>query len=221
VLKRSSLREQIRDHLLEMIGRGELMPGDRVVEAKLAQQLGVSTIPVREAVRELVVMGILDCAPHKGAQVRTVNLQDTIAALQVRSAIEPLGLTLAAAGLKTRCAELRREAKFTLDAAVQRDFAAYQRHNQIFHRLIMEASGNRVLLKVWDSLSYELGVRVIVDPLPPESAVLAAREHDLVVEAIANDEIDRAAALLAGHARRLIEHLQGELNRLAMEKRLA
>ena len=63
-------REVIREALLRRIGSGELAPGERIVEARLAGEFGVSAIPVREAIRELVSIGVLEFANHRGAWVR-------------------------------------------------------------------------------------------------------------------------------------------------------
>ncbi len=79
-LQRSSLREQVRDLLLERIANGELKPGDRIVEARLVEELQASNIPVREAIRELVAKRVLDSAPHKGAWVRQPSVLEAIEA---------------------------------------------------------------------------------------------------------------------------------------------
>ena len=79
-VRRNSVPQQIRERLLEQIARHALRPGDRLVEAKIAEEMGTSSIPVREAIRELVAMRILESAPHRGAWVRQVSLQETIEA---------------------------------------------------------------------------------------------------------------------------------------------
>ena len=68
-----SLREFIRDALLDRIARGDLTEGQRVVEATLVAEFGISATPVREAIRELVAMGVLDAHNNKGAFIRQIN----------------------------------------------------------------------------------------------------------------------------------------------------
>jgi DNA-binding GntR family transcriptional regulator len=80
-----SLREFVRDTLLDRIARGDLPPGQRVVEATLVEEFTISATPVREAMRELVAMGVLEAQNHKGASVRQIRLQETIEAFQVRT----------------------------------------------------------------------------------------------------------------------------------------
>jgi len=84
-LSRHSLRDQIRETLLKRIGAGELQPGDRIVEARLAEEFGVSSIPIREAIRELVAMRVLEFANHKGAWVRQISLAETVEGLEIKA----------------------------------------------------------------------------------------------------------------------------------------
>ena len=114
-IQRVSISQQIREHLLDQIARGRMQPGDRVIEAQVASEMNVSSIPVREAIRELVAMGILQSAPHQGAWVRKVCLLETIQAFDVRSVLEPLAVESAAAQLQGKCDQLRQIAKQIVD----------------------------------------------------------------------------------------------------------
>jgi DNA-binding GntR family transcriptional regulator len=210
-VQRNSLRDQVRAVILERIGNGKLPPGGRIVEAALAEEFGVSAIPVREAIRELVAMGVLEFANHKGAWVRQVSLAETVEALEVRAALEAMAGRAAAPRLRGRCAALRREAAATLRAARRRDFAAYQNHNQFFHRLIVEASDNRVLLRTWNTLAFEVRTRPILECLKRGSPAAMAREHSAIVTALEAGDGTRAGALLALHSNQLVEHLHREM----------
>ncbi len=208
ILKRHLLRDQIRDHLLDRIGSGALAPGDRIVEARVCEELGVSSIPVREAIRELVTMGILAAATHKGAWVREVSLAETVEALQVKSALDALAARLAAPKLKGNCAELRRLYDNIKKAAQQRDFVAYQQCNQAFHRHILETAGNAALLRTWSSLAFEVRTRFIMDFLANGDVVGIAFEHEPIVEAFEEGKAERAAKLLASHSSNLVAYLR-------------
>jgi len=209
-VRRDSARQQIRDALLEQIARHQLRPGDRLVEARIAQQMGTSSIPVREAIRELVAMGILEAAPHRGAWVREVSLQETIQAFEVRAALEPLAAQSAAGRLRGKCGPLRRAVRAIVAAAERGDFAEFQHHNQVFHRTIVEASGNQVLLRVWDSLAFEVRTRFVMDFLTTADPVEIAREHEPVVDALDRGDGPRAAALLRSHSSGLVEYLRDQ-----------
>jgi DNA-binding GntR family transcriptional regulator len=209
-INRVSISQQIRERLLEYIACGRLQPGDRVIEAEVAAEMHVSSIPVREAIRELVAMGMLQSAPHRGAWVRQVSLVETIQAFHIRSVLEPLAVESAAPGLRQQCPELRRVVKRIVDAAKKRDFASYQHHNQLFHRAIVAASGNQVLLRVWDSLAFEVRTRFTMDYLTTVDPVAIAREHELIVTALDGGDAPKAASLLRSHSTELMDYLSAQ-----------
>jgi len=212
-ISRTSLREQIRETLVQRIGRGELAPGNRIVEAALAEEFGVSAIPVREAIRELVAIGVLESEPHRGAWVREVSLSETVQALEVKAVLEALAVRTATQRLRGRCQALRRAVEHIIAAAERRDFAAFQEANEVFHRTIVEASGNRVLLKVWRSLAFDVRTRFIMDYMETVDPVAIAREHEAVVAALEAGEAERTAGLLASHANHLVAYLREEQGR--------
>lgn len=105
-----SLREFIRDTLLDRIARGDLPSGQRVVEATLVKDFSISATPVREAIRELVAMSVLEAQNNKGASVRQIRLHETIEAFEVRAALETLAARSSAPRLKGHCQKLRQAA---------------------------------------------------------------------------------------------------------------
>src|SRR5438874_12015375 len=93
---RTSLREQVRDLLLDRIVAGEYPPGARLVETRIAQELGVSQAPVREALRDLEQLGCIVHEPFRGCSVRAFSADELIEAFPVRAALEALAARLAA-----------------------------------------------------------------------------------------------------------------------------
>ena len=207
-INRKSLSEQIRDELLLRIGNGDILPGSRVIESTIAREFGVSSIPVREAIRELVAMGMLEYGHHKGGRVREVGIPETIQALQVRSALESLAARLAGKSLHDRLQTMRSAVGQIIDAARRRDYVAFQKTNTVFHREIVEASGNGILLRMWKTLAFEVRTRAIMEYIAVADPVAIAREHESVADAVAEDDIERAASLLADHSAHLVEHLR-------------
>jgi len=205
-----SLREFVRDVLLERIARSELIPGQRVVEATLVKEFSISATPVREAIRELVAMEVLEAENNKGASVREVRLDETIEAFAVRAALEALAARNAAAILKGKCQALRSAADGIVEAARRGDFAKFQEQNQIFHRTIVEAANNHVLLKTWDSLFFQVRTRFTMDYLRHEDPVAIALEHVPIADALDSGNPDLAASLLASHSNHLVEFLKKE-----------
>lgn len=205
-----SLREYIRDTLLDRIARGQLPPGQRVVEITLVKEFAISATPVREAIRELVAMGVLEAQNNKGASVRQVHLHETIEAFQVRAALETLAARAATARLKGRCHELHKTAEAIVESARRSDFSAFQEHNQLFHRTIVEAANNSVLLKTWNSLFFQIRTRFTMDYLQSADPVAIAMEHLPIADALASDSPDLAASLLASHSNHLVDFLKKE-----------
>jgi DNA-binding GntR family transcriptional regulator len=210
-LSRHSLRDQIRETLLKRIGAGELQPGDRIVEARLAEEFGVSSIPIREAIRELVAMRVLEFANHKGAWVRQISLAETVEGLEIKAALEALAARTSAPRLKGQCAALWQAYTGTRRAAQARNFVAYQEHNQTFHRIIVEAAGNRTLLKFWEELAFEIRTRPILEFIRQGNPVVIAREHEAIVKALEAGHARKAAELLASHAKHLVTYLRDQM----------
>jgi DNA-binding GntR family transcriptional regulator len=209
-VNRIPLHGQVRDWILQQIGGGDFLPGQRVMEEHVATKLQVSAIPVREAIRELVAMNVLESAPNKGAWVRQVSVAETIEALQLRSVIEPLAVRLAGGSLKQHCPKLRRLASSIVRSAQKRDFKAYQKHNQQFHRSIAAAARSSVLLRMWDSLTFEVSARSVIDSIPHADPIDIGKEHLHIVDSLESGDSDRACALLGAHSLGLIDYLRRE-----------
>lgn len=208
IVSRYSLSQQVRNHILNRIATGELAPGDKVVEARVAGELHVSTIPVREAIRELAAIRVLDYSMHRGARVRQVTVGETVDALYVKAVLEALSARLAGARLREHLSLLRQYSSRLLDCAIRRDWVEYQNQNQLFHRLIVAASGNQILLTLWDSLAFQVRTRFIMDYLHIVDPYDLAKEHDDVIQAIEAQDTEKTASLLNSHASRLVDYLK-------------
>ena len=155
-LTRTMLRDQIREVLLARILDGEYAPGARIVELQVAQELGVSQAPVREALRELEALRLIVSEPHRGARVREVTAAELAEIYPVRAALEEEeAARTAAVRLGGDVRGLEREYAAMRAAAERDDANALVAHDVAFHRLIVEASGNRTLLELWTSLRVE------------------------------------------------------------------
>ena len=108
---RSNFRAQIKDVILQRIVAGEYPPGARLVETRIAQELGVSQAPVREALRDLEQLGCIVHEPFRGCSVRAFSAEELLEAFPVRAALEALAARLAArADRRGRAAAPRRAA---------------------------------------------------------------------------------------------------------------
>ena len=151
--ERRVLRDEIRDQLIEEILNGRLAPGERIVEMRIAQQFGVSQAPVREALRDLDLLGFVVSSPFRGAIVRQISVEELVQLYPIRAVLE--GLAARHAAKRVDAATLKKlegllatmrtaAAKGDDRRAVEADFA--------FHLTIVEASGNRLLQQIWDRM---------------------------------------------------------------------
>lgn len=159
-LKRESMSQQVRKLLVDRIMSGELTPGSRLTELQMAAELEISHAPVREAFRELEALGLMVTEPYKGSRVCEVTKKEIRDAYIVRAELEGLAGRLAAPRMKADTKELEKLATEIQDAAKRKHISDYVRHDVAFHRSIVEATENMVLLRSWDALGFEVRMHV-------------------------------------------------------------
>jgi DNA-binding GntR family transcriptional regulator len=208
-LSRSVLREQIKELVIQRVLDGTYQPGHRVIELALAQELGVSQAPVREALRDLEAMRFVESEPYRGARVRQVSREELTESYPVRAVLEELAGQMAAPNVdSSTLRQLEAEFQRMMEAARVKDQHRLLRHDARFHEIVVETAGNTVLLDSWSGLRIEAFTLVSV----------IKSHHDLV--AIANTHLPILDALrqrdgsLAGKVmRQHIEHFGAELLR--------
>jgi len=199
VIKRSVLREEIKAHLTDMIMRGEYKPNERLVETQIARELGVSQAPVREAFRDLELMGLLVTKPYKGAYVREFTVEDVKQCYDVRAELEGLAIRSAIEFITDsdieRLEELYRE---MVEAAKEGNLQREISSDIEFHRTIVEMSRNNILQKIWDEISianwtYFGGYRNKSDRLN------LVKRHEPILEALRQRDAQRSSELMRKH----------------------
>ena len=197
-LTRAMLGQQIREILLERIFKGELQPGDRIVELQLANELGTSQAPVREALRELQSLGFVEHQPYRGTRVRRITERELAEIFPVRAALEELAAQEAASRLNGRVDDLEKEFEAMRAAAGRKDLQDLAGHDARFHRLIVEAAENKVLLDLWKTLRVE--ARVVVTALKTDIDFEELAEmHRPLLEALAEGSPEKAGRALRYH----------------------
>ncbi|HZX40167.1 MAG TPA: GntR family transcriptional regulator [Streptomyces sp.] len=177
-----SLREQIREHIVEGIVSGRWKPGERIVERRIATELQVSQTPVREALRELESLRLIDSAPNKGVRVRSLTAADLEESYPVRAGLEQIAAELAAGRLAEDCSALEPHVAALYAADRAGDSAAQVRHTVGFHRELVRAAGNGVLLHTWEGLGIEVFTALSIRWLGTVQKSYA-EEHEELVEA--------------------------------------
>lgn len=189
------LREQVKDVLLERILAHEYAPGDRLVETRIAQELGVSQAPVREALRELETLRFVESAPFKGAWVREVRDRELAEIYPIRAALEDVAARVAAERLAGNVAPLEREIRAMAKA---KGLGEQVEHDVRFHKLIVEASGNARLIELWSSLQVE--ARTMITALRTRlDAVEVAKRHEPIADALRRQDADAAGQEIRRH----------------------
>ncbi|MER6144194.1 GntR family transcriptional regulator [Streptomyces sparsogenes] len=192
-----SLREQIREHIVEGIVSGRWKPGERIVERRIATELEVSQTPVREALRELETLRLIESAPNKGVRVRNLTAADLEEIYPVRAGLEQIAAELAAPRLAEDTSALEPEVAALYEADRTADGEAQVRHTVAFHRELVRASGNSVLLHTWESLGIEIWTTLSIRWLGTRQESYA-EEHQAVVDAFRRRD-PRVAELVKEH----------------------
>ena len=177
-----SLREQIREHIVEGIVSGRWQPGERIVERRIATELEVSQTPVREALRELESLRLIESAPNKGVRVRNLTAADLEESYPVRAGLEAIAAELAAERLAEDCSALEPHVAALYEADRNADGTSQVRHTVGFHRAMVHAAGNSVLLHTWEGLGIEVFTALSIRWLGTVQQSYA-EEHQALVEA--------------------------------------
>ena len=152
-ISRSPLSDQIKDRLLQEILAGAYAPGSRIVETRVARELGTSQAPVREALRDLEALGVIEISAYRGARVRHPSKAELLEAYAIRAELESLGARQA----QTRMTdadfdELQGYVEEMQRAADAGDTHAEAVADVAFHARVIQISGNHTLERIWRHL---------------------------------------------------------------------
>ena len=205
---RERLAEVVKDRILTQILQGTLAPGSRIVETRVARELGTSQAPVREALRDLATLGFVETKPHRGSWVRTPTKKDMIEAIEVRAELEALAGRLAAERRSEKCvAELELLMDEMMEAAERGDAHDQALKNAQFHELIVDAAGNKTLARFWSMLEPFASTYVTASAEGMDLHWLGQR-HESILDAIRDQDADRAAETSRFHAAQAAELLE-------------
>ena len=199
-LEREVLSEQVKDRILSMILQGDLKPGSRIVETRVARELGTSQAPVREALRDLATLGFVDIQPYRGSRVRKPTRQELLEAIEVRAELEALAGRLAATRRSQQCLDdMERLLREMVEAADRDDAHDNAVKNTEFHQTIVMAAGNSMLARTWSML--EPFARTYVTASAPGLDLhWLSNRHEAILDAIRDGDPDRAAETMRAHA---------------------
>ncbi len=194
------LRDVVFNTLRQAILRGELKPGERLMEIQLANKLGVSRTPVREALHKLEQEGLVLMIPRKGAEVADITEKSLRDVMDVRKALEELAVKRACEKITTEEMEELEAAGEEFKAALEsRDVVEIAEADVSFHDVIYKAADNQKLVSLLNNLSEQM-YRYRVEYLKDEKVFpRLIKEHDKIVDLIARRDKEKAAEAMCEH----------------------
>ena len=199
-IRRASLSEQVADRIRDMIIEGHLAPGQKINEAQLVDELGVSRTPMREALHTLAAENLVDLRPSRGALVRKLSAADVHSMLEVLAELEGLaGRLVCERGSDEAIAALLILHDEMMDLYRKSDRLPYYKANQAFHSGIAEASRNRMLMEMQASIQSRLKRIRFVGNRSPERWSAAVLEHARMAQALRDRDGTALQAVMKEH----------------------
>ena len=195
------LRDVVFNTLRDAILTGKLVPGERLMENQLADKLGVSRTPVREALRMLELENLVELVPRKGAQVLDMSEKDVINILEVRSALEGLATSLACKKMAKEDLQQLKEMEAEFEHAVaENDVEKFVDIDEDFHDLIFTATENDKLISIFRNLRIQLyRYRMAHAKNDETSMATIVAHHRSIIRAIENHDGEEGASVAQSH----------------------
>jgi DNA-binding GntR family transcriptional regulator len=194
------LAERLAGHLREAIIRGELPPGQRLVEYQMAKQWGVSRAPLREALHLLGAEGLISLSPHRGATVTPVSPEELEDLFALREMFEAYAARIAAGRATGEDLARMRELVAQMEVSIaRRDVARYYTLAVEFHDVLMRASGNAVLVRLYNVVKRQFRRYQAVMARLPQLPERAIAEHKRILRAVETHRADEAASMVTRH----------------------
>lgn len=195
------LRDVVFNTLRQAILKGELEPGERLMEIQLAERLGVSRTPIREAIRKLELEGLVIMIPRKGAEVAKISEKNLKDVLEVRRAMEELAVELACERMSDE--ELKQlslaQAEVAKAISEGRDLTNIAEADEHYHDVIYNGTGNRRLIQLINNLReqmYRYRIEYIKDK---NKRVVLIKEHEQITRALQARSVQTAKEAIREH----------------------
>lgn len=213
------LRDVVFNTLREAILKGELEPGERLMEIALAQKLGVSRTPIREAIRKLELEGLVVMAPRKGAEVAEITLKDLRDVLEVRKNLEELAVELACKkATQEDVEEMRRAHEEFIKTLSQKDLTVIAEADVKFHDVIYKTTDNKRLIQILNNLReqmYRYRLEYIKDE---KKRMIVTDEHLQIIGAIESKDVKAAKDYIQVHINNQEKTIVEKINAKKAEK---
>ena len=195
------LRDVVFNTLRDAILTGKLVPGERLMENQLAEKLGVSRTPVREALRMLELENLVELVPRKGAQVLDMSEKDIVNILEVRSALEGLATALACKKMTPEDLQQLKDLEADFEKAVtENEVERFVDIDEDFHDMIFAATENDKLINIFRNLRIQLYRYRMAQAKNNETSMSTiVAHHRSIIRAIENHDGEEGASIAQGH----------------------
>lgn len=208
-LNREYLETQVLQRLRLAIQTNQLKPGQRLLELEIAKQMGVSRVPVRQAIHILEHEGLVVTEPGRGAYVVNVSEQDISEIYGLRTALEVYAIARVAQ--KSEPKDVDRLQSIVDEMLTQANQNPHPDQNPLdlkFHETLCELTGNRRLIEAWRRLSTQVRMVLALKMLVYDDSLTIPQGHQRVVNAIREHDVATAQRVLAEHIARSEERLR-------------
>jgi serine phosphatase RsbU (regulator of sigma subunit) len=182
-------------------------PGQSVRLKEVAAKYGLGDESVLKIFRELQSLGLATLRDDFSAVVHAPNAKETQEAFEIRAALEEISGRSAAGALKGNTEELEKELDEMQSAVSGGDLDAYAEHDAKFHKCILKASGNTILQRVWDTLAFDVRIRIAIGKIA-KALPEVVESHRPIIDALKNGRAKEASVLLRNHVETFVEYLR-------------
>jgi DNA-binding GntR family transcriptional regulator len=193
------IREQVYKRIKQEIVLGNISPGSRVLEGRLAKQINVSRTPVREALHVLEMEGFIESFPRVGYRVRKVTYEEGMEIHEIRAVLEPLAAKKAIESEDQDYLDALEQNLRQSEVAARQELGTFLRYDAEFDEIIVRASGIKTLLAVWGTLRQRLNLYRIEAQHAVETRLKSVEGHRRILECLKAKDPDGAKKAIRNH----------------------
>ena len=204
-IEHTDLSVPVYERIKQMILNKELKPGEKLLQEKLAAQLGVSRTPLLKALQMLEYDFLVESIPRRGMFVKRLSIQEMIDIYDVREGIESVAVRLVIERASDEQIEILKKIWRNFSGQVKINSNLYQKADDKFHALLLEYSGNKILAKTYSNSLLQARVVQMGIMRPPEETL---PEHNALMEAICTKDFESADKEIKNHLRKSKESIR-------------
>lgn len=208
MIKKISLRDQVREYLLQEMAGGKIIPDSPISLAETARNLDVSVTPIREALNQLERAGIVTMVPNKGFILSALSLQEALELYPIISQLESLAIESSIYSEQDIEKLIRKNEKF-MNAKNKKE--AVLTDDQL-HQLLIQNSNNKTLQRIISDLKIRILFYELEYQNDPDLSGKSGKEHDKIIRLLKGNKIEEGAALLKEHWIRSLIFIQNKMN---------